>query len=122
MAGELSSYFDGTAPQDIFTSALHFGADGSYVTPRSSDTVTSDAVNGAVPINNMPDTGWSSFFRDTARALVGYGLAKDAQQSGVTQPGQAPMAPVPVQVAQQRNSTLLLIALAVGGAVLLLKE
>jgi hypothetical protein len=122
MAGELASYFDTTSTQDIFTSALQFGANSSFVTPRTSDTVTSDAVNGAVPIDNIPDTGWSGFFRDTARALVGYGLTKDAQQSGIAQPGQAPMAPVSVQVAQQRNSTLLLIALAVGGAFLLLKE
>lgn len=123
MAGELQHAWD---IQDVFSSALHFGADGSYETTRTSDTVTTDAVAGSVAIDNTQSTGWSSFFQDTAKALVGYSLAKDARQSGVTLPAAnaAAAAQAATPAAQAKSQTLLIVgvaALAVVGVIFALR-
>ena len=73
--------------QGIFDTAMYAGADMSFGVPDGIESVRMDAVNGAGS-NDRASSGWAGFFQDTARSLVGYSLARDAQQSGTVQPAQ----------------------------------
>lgn len=101
--------------QSMFNSALHFNADASFETPRTSNTVTTDAVAGGAPIDNTAGGGWGDFWRGTLGALVGYGITKDAVQSGVKAGAVAAPAPAPAAAAVAAMPTQKLLVLAVAG-------
>jgi hypothetical protein len=103
--------------QDLFSAAQTAGSDQSYVTPRTSDTATGDAINGGAPIDNDSGSAWSSFFRDTVKTIVGYEIAKDAQQHTVMTPANASQQAAAQAQAQARSSWLM-PAVIVGGVVL----
>lgn len=94
--------------QGIFDTAMYAGADMSFGVPDSTDAVRMDAVNGAGS-NDRASSGWAGFFQDTARSLVGYSLAKDAQQSGTVNPTMQ-AAQAQQVAATPRLSPLLLLA------------
>jgi hypothetical protein len=107
--------------QSVFNGALQIGADSSYVTPRTSDTVTGDAINGSVPIDNESGGSWSGFWQDTLKAVVGYQIAKDATKHSVAQPDGYMPGPAPGQVAAAQASPMsrwIMPALLIGGTVL----
>jgi hypothetical protein len=119
MAGELSfGAGDWFNLQDTFGAAQTLGADQSYVTPRTSDTVTGDAVNGSAAIDNDSGGSWTGFWQDTLKAVVGYSIAKDAQRNAVVTPAAVP-GPAPGQAAVAQAPATprwLLPALIVAGA------
>lgn len=78
---------------DLSTPAA-IGADASFLTPRSWNTVPTDALESMTPVTPNASGEWSGFFRDLTKTIVGYSIVKDAQQSGVqpaanVQPGGA---------------------------------
>lgn len=70
---------------DVFNTSAGFGTGSTYDTPRHEDTVTSNALQSMQPVETV-DTGWTSFFRDITKGIVGYSIQKDAVQSGVYRP------------------------------------
>lgn len=73
-----------SATPDWFGASLTLSADTSYNTPRTPWTQSSTAVDVMTPTNAGAGLGeWGDFFKDTAKALVGYAIAKDASRSGV---------------------------------------
>lgn len=72
--------------QSLWDSAAGIGADQSYVQPRTSDTVPTNALTSMQPVQ---ETGgqWGAFWQSTLGSLVSYGVARDAAKNGVTQYG-----------------------------------
>ncbi len=115
---------------DIFGTAAGVGADPSYDTPRSTATVPTDAVGSMTPVTVANDSGgwggWSDFWRGALQTAIGYGIAKDAAQSGIvprTVNGQPAYVPVqqPVQRSGMQLGPLLVGAAVVAGVVLVAK-
>ncbi len=117
----LGTEFTGDAGlSDLYGSALSFGADNSFITPRGTDTVPTDAVQSMQPVSDGASSGWNNLFQDVFKGVVGYSLAKDAVQSGVTRPayGAAPAYQGQQQQAQRPQSMGgLLPLLLVGGLI-----
>ena len=84
--GDAADYF---GLQDLYGVAQEIGANSSYITPRTSDTVTSNAIDGAAPIDNSGGGAWGGFWRDGLKTVLGYSVARDAARNGVG--AQAPM-------------------------------
>ena len=83
MAGELS--FGGVSDwglQDMFSAAQNAGANNSYTRPRTSDTVTTNAIDGAAPIDNSAGGAWGDFWQGGIKAALGYAIAKDVAKHG----------------------------------------
>lgn len=115
MANDLS--FGADAPmtlQDFFSAAQTKGADQSFVVPRTSDTVTTNAIDGSAPIDNQAGSSWADVWKDTFKSVVGYAIAKDAQQNAIAQPVHTTAA----QQAQAAKQSSLMPVLLVGGVVL----
>jgi hypothetical protein len=112
-----------------FDTAQEVGSGSSYDTPRTSETVTSNAIQSGQDVDNSGGP-WQSFFRDAAKSIVGYSIQKDAVQSGVVRQPANQYAPLygasgqPVrQVAQQSPLQGMLPLLLLGGfALLILKR
>jgi hypothetical protein len=110
----------GSAPSDaIYGPALSIGADQSYVTPRSEESVTSNAVQAMQPVSNDTSSWgqWGDFFKDTGKALVGYAIAKDAQQNNVQ-----PQVVVSGQPYNRAPMGSMLPILIIGGLLLLARK
>lgn len=111
---------------DILGTAQGIGANPTFDQPRTSATVPSNATQSMQPVTATDDP-WSDFWRGTAQALVGYGIARDAAKRGVTVPGgDTPMverAIVPSQGAarSQLVTGLVLAAVAAGAIFLVVK-
>lgn len=73
---------------DEWNAALGINIDDSYWTPRTADTVPSNALQTMQPIETNTGGGWSDFWKGTLQTVIGYSIAKDAAQSGVARPGQ----------------------------------
>lgn len=109
---------------ESWDTAAQFGTGSTLDEPAYADTVTADAIRGSGPTVPVSSVGneWGGFFKDTAKALVSYGIAKDAQQNGIraagypvtqyaTQPAQAPLI-----------SGQMLLLVAVAGVVFLIAK
>ena len=84
MAGELSfGAADVFGLADTFSAAQTMGANSSFVVPRTSDTVTLNAIDGAAPINNDDEGAWGGFWRGGIKTIIGYSIARDAARNGV---------------------------------------
>lgn len=78
------------SPTNFLGASLTLGADQTYNTEKTSLMQPSTAVDLMAPSAVDPSYGqWGQFFMDTAKTLVGYAVAKDAQSSGVVTPQQA---------------------------------
>lgn len=117
----------------VWDAAVNAGMNPQNTQPRTADTIPTNAIGSMQPIvsdNGMG--GWGAFLQQGLGAILGYGLTKDAVQSGVvrpvgvtpagqtsygtTQPGQAYAQP---QVLPGINLTQLLL---IGGAILLVSK
>lgn len=85
--GDAAEYY---GLQAAFGTAMTLGADSSYITPRTSDTVTSNAIDGAAPIDNSGGGAWGGFWRDGLKTVLNYSLARDAARNGVGTQGPMP--------------------------------
>lgn len=124
MAFELDIFGNTTGGlSDMWNTATGFGgSDGSFTTPRTYDTVPSNALQSMQPIEASNGGGWSDFWPSLAKTAVGYVIQKDAIQSGVVRPGQqyVPAQPgQPQQYARQDPLGGLGPLLLIGGGVLL---
>ena len=118
MAGEISfGSLGGDSLQDQFDAALQVGANNSFLTPRTSDSVTTSVVDGSAPIDNSAGGSFSAFWQDTTKALLGYAIAKDAQKNAVTTPTNVAAQAAQQAQAQARKSWMLPL-LVVGGGLL----
>lgn len=112
---------------EAFGTALGINADGSYNTPRTSNTATADAVQSMQPVDNQSGGAFGDFWRGAASALLDYAIVRDAARHGITPTGQASpvvqMEPLPAQSGVQSSgmsgSALLLVA-GVGAVVVAL--
>lgn len=78
---------DNWSPTNFLGTSLTLGADQTYNTPKSAMTQASTAVDLMAPNTATGPMGeWGQFFLDSGKALLGYAVAKDAQQSGVQAP------------------------------------
>lgn len=85
MAISLNS--DGMNLGAIWNAGLSFGADPSYDTDRTPTTVSVSAIDQMEPVTSSGGFGaWDQIWRDVAKTTVGYLIAKDAAQSGVSTP------------------------------------
>lgn len=105
--------------QSLWNAAAGIGADQSYVQPRTSETVPTNALTSMQPVQ---ETGgeWGAFWQNTIGSLVSYSLAKDAAKNGVTQYGSAAPGYTPTTTVAVGNpaGNLGIIALAVAAVVL----
>jgi hypothetical protein len=108
------SYF-GLDLTDVFTAAATANSDPEYAQGRTTETVTSNAIDSMQPIGS--DGGsWSDFWRGAAGTLLNYGITRDAVRNGV-QPGAGgavnqagqPAQSAPAQSAGIAPGTVLLI-------------
>lgn len=96
---------------DFWNTALTFGSEADPL--RGVNTVPSNAVQSMQPVN-ADATNWSGFWQDTIKGVLGYVVAKDAQQSGTKAPTQQQYVTQPVPVAQtaaSSNGMVLLLGL-----------
>lgn len=92
------------SPTNYLGASLTLGADQTYNTEKTSLMQPSTAIDLMAPATTEPSFGqWGQFFMDTAKSVVGYALAKDAQQSGVQTPQQQAMTPQQYQQLQQQQ-------------------
>ena len=92
------------SPTNFLGASLTLGADPSYNVDRSTLTQPSTAIDTMQSAVTAPSFGqWGQFFMDTAKSVVGYALAKDAQQSGVQTPQAQSMTPLQYQQLQQQR-------------------
>lgn len=75
--------FEGGALDSIFGTAAEVGSGGTYDVGRTAATETSNAIQATLPVDPNASDKWSGFWRDTIKSVVGYGLAKDMQQTKV---------------------------------------
>lgn len=103
----------------MFDTAAGIGADNSFITPRTTDTVATNAVQSMTPVTEGASSGWTSLFQDVFKGVVGYSLAKDAVQSGVTRPAYGAQQTYQGQPQAQRQPAAggLLPLLLVGGLI-----
>lgn len=80
--------FDFGGDSDLNTSAS-FGTGSTFDYGRDASTVGTNAVDSMGTPSSGYGSGWSTFWQDTGRALVGYTIAKDAAQSGLRPVGPA---------------------------------
>lgn len=108
---------------DSWLAATNFGgSDGSWLTPRTPDTVPSNALQSMTPVTAANDGGgWSDFWKGALQTAIGYGIQKDAVQSGIVRPAvgtsQAVQAQAQAQVVAQRgllSNPLVLGAIGLG--------
>jgi len=125
------------ADQDLTFAGLGFdlgtaqeiNRDTSFTIERAYNTVPVNALGSMTPITPLaaePDSNeWGGFFRDLTKAVVGYGLVKDAQRSGVQAPANTPAAgltqPSRTTPAGMNLMPLLLVGAAIFAAVKLAK-
>lgn len=115
------------SPTNFMGASLTLGADQTYNTDKTSLMQPSTAIDLMTPATTTPSFGeWGQFFMDTAKSVVGYALAKDAQQSGVQPPQQQAITPQQYAQMQQRaqagqpvNLGGLLPLLLIGGLLVL---
>lgn len=100
---------------DFWNTSLTFGTEANPV--RGVETVPSTAVQSMTPVNNG-DSGWTGLFQDIVKGVVGYAVAKDAQQSG-TKPPQVVYATAPATATAQPSSNGMVLLLVVGVVVVL---
>lgn len=89
--GLLDDFSFSTPPaslSDTWVTATNFGgSDGSWTTPRTSETVPVNAVQSMTPVTAPADNGgWSDFWKGALQTAIGYSIQKDAVQSGVVRP------------------------------------
>ena len=128
MASVLDGFSFSDGLTDNWLTATNFGgSDGSWSTPRTPDTVPSNALQSMTPVTASNDAGgWSDFWKGALQTAIGYSIQKDAVQSGVVRgagpvPGQigvAGQAQVGGQVAPDPLRGLMPLLL-IGGVVLL---
>lgn len=100
--------------KDAFGAAQTVGADNSYTRPRTSDTVTTNAIDGAAPIDNSSGGAWGDFWKGSIQTVLGYAIAKDIAKQGAAQKSAGGMvAPQPAASATPRW----LLPAALAGAV-----
>lgn len=131
MAGIFDDPNWGNGLPDVFSTSMGIGSGSTYDTPRTGETVTTDAIQSMQPVTEA-DSGWSSFFRDMTKGVLGYSLQKDAVRSGVIQPAMPPgqYQGQPGQVYRQQAATggggggggNLLPLLILGGLVMALRK
>lgn len=109
--------------QDMYSAAQTASADNSFTRPRTSDTVTTNAIDGAAPIDNSGGGSWGDFWQGGIKAALGYAIAKDVAKSGAAAPRGAGGMAAP-QPAAAAPSWLLPVAVVGAGlvAVLMLKS
>jgi len=120
------SSFDDLEPVTMagaWNSALVIGADSSYVTPRTADTQTTNAIGSMTPVESAgKNDSWSAWLQDVGKAVVGYSIEKDAQQSGVTRPSQtAPYQRTPIDLKPTNMGGLVMVALAAAAVFVIVK-
>ena len=92
------------SPTNFLGASLTLGADPSYNVDRTTLTQPSTAIDLMQSPTTTPSFGeWGQFFMDTAKSVVGYALAKDAQQAGVQTPQQQTMTPQQYAQLQQQQ-------------------
>jgi hypothetical protein len=120
--GILDDFSFSTPPaalSDTWLAATNFGgSDGSWVTPRTSDTVPTNAVQSMAPVTAANDGGgWSDFWKGALTTAIGYSIQKDAVQSGVVRPATGTPQAAQAQVVAQRgllSNPLVLGAIGLG--------
>ncbi|WP_431257209.1 hypothetical protein ACQ86G_21490 [Roseateles chitinivorans] len=72
----------------VWDTANSYGQNPQNTQPRTADTVPTNAIGSMQPIQSGGfDMGnWGGFLQQGLGALLGYGLTKDAVQSGVVRP------------------------------------
>lgn len=111
---------------EVWNTAAGVNADNSYSQPRGAATVPTNALQTMQPIESTGTGAWADWLQGTVSQVLGYAVAKDAAQSGLTAAGYAPQQQQPVYVQQPaaggmaRYMPLLMIggAVLVGGLVL----
>lgn len=95
-----ANYFDPLSNGDVFD-GVHLGSDlgntfdaaanantaQSYVTPKWDLSVNLNAAEAATPVDTTDVGNFTSFWQGIAKTVVGYSIAKDAAQSGLTTNG-----------------------------------
>jgi hypothetical protein len=67
----------------VFGTSLSLGADASYNTPRLSETQVSNGLQLLQPVAGAADqNGWSGFWQDTIKTIVGGAVALQAAKAG----------------------------------------
>lgn len=107
-----------------YDAASYFNSDPEYGGGRTSDSVTTNAIDSMQPIDSSGATGWGGFWQGFAKTATQYALAKDmattnAALSRDQQTNKAEVAATVVALQNRQGFTLtpgMLIMLAVGGA------
>lgn len=74
---------------EAYDTSAQVGADSSYLTPRTPDTQTTNALQTMTPTQSPGlNDSWGSWFRTVGSGIVGYAIQKDAVQNNVTRPSQ----------------------------------
>lgn len=115
-----------SAFDDLFGSSLTLGADQSFITDKTVDSVSTNALDSMTPVRQETTDDAYGWLKDIAKQGVGYFIQKDAQQNKVVPPQQyatvaAAAQGQPVQQAQQPGG-MLMILLGIGVLVLVLKD
>lgn len=119
---ELGSGANEFGGSDLWDTAANIGTAKTQEVYRLPDTVAADAITSSQPMTTSAPSEWGGFFRDTFKAVIGYGIARDAIKNGVQANAGYPVgqyaATAPRQVAQPLISGNTLFLLVVGGVVL----
>lgn len=71
----------------VWDAANAVGMNPANTQPRTSDTVPTSAIGSMQPIvSDSGLSGWGTWLQQGLGAVLGYGLTKDAVQSGVVRP------------------------------------
>lgn len=117
---------------EFWNTSLVFGASPQSNHDRAEDTVPVNAIQSMQPVTSsglVNDSGFSGFWQDITKTIVGYAIAKDATKNAVqTQPQVVYVAGQGAQQQQQQEApnkgTVLLlmvgviavVAMSAGGA------
>jgi hypothetical protein len=109
----------GQALGTSYQTALSLGADESYITARTEDSTSGNAVQSMQPISQPTVDDGFGWLKDLVKTGVGYAIAKDAQQNSVAPPQvyAATAAQAQGQQVQRAQSSNLLVLLLVAGVV-----
>lgn len=122
----MSDLLDGWGT-DIFGSSLTLGADQSFITDKTSDTVSTNALDSMTPTQAPTTDDAYGWLKDLAKTGASYLIQKDAQKNAVV-PAQVYAQTAAQAQGQQMQGPqfggggLLMILVVVGVAVLVLKD
>lgn len=98
----------------LFGSALTLGADQSYITDKTANSVSTNALDSMTPVRQETTDDAFGWLKDLAKSGVGYLIQKDAQQNKVVP------APVYAKTAEQMQGQQVQQSAQGGGMLMLL--